>query len=353
MALRVFTIVLVFACAAGINGGSLQSDSAIASPLHQETLSEHAPAASSYKQLYSLFGYHHIVSLGLSFSYLYYNEDIDISDIIGKFSERFGHSPRIVGTPKSTEYGTALGVTGSVMYFNWEKRLMVRPRAGLTVGFDNTYDGSLQGQLYRGSLNDTIGVEFDPYSFKKNNVFLFSGCDAGYAFPSFFIPCFMYTGLDFKLWYRDLMNNQGTGYYNFEVNNWETYYWFSIPLGIYLARQTGAAYVLGADACVNFMFYGAMKAGQTSGEGGVTIDYPAVTLGNRAAVRVEVFIQKKRDDGPSVRFSPYFMFYTFGRSNSDIAQSSDGGHQTFYEPSSKSFLFGLTISWEFPGKTIN
>jgi hypothetical protein len=302
---------------------------------------------------FSFFDYSQIGSLGVSLSYLYYNEDIDLSDDINAFNSRYGHDPKISGAPKSTEYGAVFGLSGSMTNYNWINRLVLRPKAGIFAGIDNTYDGSLQGQPAIGSAGDTIGMEFYPHRFKKNNVFLFAGCDVGYAYPSFVIPCFLYTGLDFKLWYRDLMNSQGNLYFSFEMNNWETYYWFSLPLGIFFSRPLGARFVAGADASVNLMFYGGMKVGLSYGSGDATGEYPPVTLGNRTSVKVELFVQDKNSSGPSIRFVPYFLYYAFGKSNSETVKSrNDGAQQVFYEPSSNSFLFGFTVSWVFLGTKV-
>ena len=148
-------------------------------------------------------------------------------------------------------------------------------------------------------------------------MFLFAGCDVGYAVPYVKFPFVVYTGLDFKLWYRDLtplVDTQGVLYYNTDAGNSETYYWFSLPLGIFVTKPMSPRYVLGADACVTYMFFGGMKV-----DGGPSANYPAVTLGNRASCKIELFVEKKKDNGPSVRFAPYFMFYTFGRSNTDSA----------------------------------
>lgn len=310
-----------------------------------------APDLAAAERPFSLFDYRQIVSIGVSLGYLYYSEDLDMSDDIQAFTSEFGRAPRLVGAPKSTEYGTVFGASASATFYSWENRLIVRPRAGLLLGLNNTYDGSTQEQLYRDNNGDTTGIEFDPLTFQKNNVFLFAGCDIGYAIPYVKFPFFMYTGLDFKLWYRDLVDNGGDLLYSTDVSNSETYYWLSAPLGVLVTRPVSPRYVLGMDACVNFMFFGGMQAGQ--GSGGTSVNYPAVTLGNRASVKVELFVEKKRDNKPALRFAPYFLYYTFGKSNTAVAPPSGDTPESFYEPSSNSFQFGFTLSWEFLGKRIN
>ncbi len=338
------------AASAAARDSSIVGDSTAAPPAVPEAGAQPEPALSdtSVAELpFSLFFYPRIISIGLSLSWLYYSEDVDLSDLVGAFRDHFGRDPQIFGAPKSDEYGAVFGLSLGGTFYNWENRLVVRPKAGLLVGFDNTYDGSSQGQITVNATGDTTGIEFDPYTFQKTNVFLFAGCDLGYAFPNTALPLFVYTGLDCKLWYRDLMDNQGELYYSPDVSNWELYYWFSAPLGVNISRPVSARSVVGIDACVNFMFYGGMQAGLTSG--GASTNYPPVTLGNRASVKVELFVEKKRDNRPALRFAPYFLYYTFGRSNTAV----DGAGETFYEPSSNSFLFGFTISWEYLGRKIN
>jgi hypothetical protein len=120
-----------------------------------------------------------------------------------------------------------------------------------------------------------------------------------------------------------------------------------VPLGINITRPLDPRWIVGADASVNFMFYGGMQVGQGAGETSIT--YPAVTLTNRASVKVELFVEKKRDAKPALRFAPYFLYYGFGQSN--MAVSSNG--QAFYEPSSNTFLFGAALTWDFLGKHAN
>jgi hypothetical protein len=303
------------------------------------------------QQPFSLFSYPRIFSIGVSLSWLYYSEDIDLSDLRASFFNYFGREPQISGAPKSDEYGLVLGLSLGETFYHWKNKVVVRPKASLLVGFNNTYDGSLQQQLTINGAGDTTGYEFDPYRFNKTNVFFHAGCDIGYAFPYFALPGFVYTGLDAKVWYRDLMDKQGELYYSPDVSNWELYYWFSLPLGIDVAAHAGPNSLLGVDACVNVMFYGGMQAGLSSG--GSSVNFPPVTLGNRASVKVELFAEKRRENRPALRFAPYFLFYTFGRSNTATAQANDGNSAQFYEPSSRSFLFGFTLSWEYLGRKVN
>jgi hypothetical protein len=298
-------------------------------------------------RLFTLFDYSEIISFGLSLDYLYYNEDIDLNDEIRSFTDRFGRPPQFFGAPKSTEYGFALGLHGRAAFYSLENKLFLRPRAALLLGFGNTYDGSLQGQPVLNSTGDTIGLGYAPYKFTKNNFFLHAACDLGYSFPYFKFPFVIYTGLDFKLWYRDLIDNQGVLYYTTNVANSETYYWLGVPLGVLVTRPVSQKLVLGMDASVTVMLAGGMSVAMTAADGS-PLKYPGVALGNRASLKAELFVQKKVDDRLSMRFAPYFLWYAFGKSNTETASSGGGAsdNQTFFEPPSNSFLAGFILTWD-------
>jgi hypothetical protein len=317
---------------------ALAEDSAQARISASDSIQQTRPTTSyigSPERPFSLFDYRNIVSAGISLSWYYYAENPEIV-----------HDLPLLGVPKSTEYGTIISLSLGETFYNWKNRLVIRPRVDLLVGYDDTYDGSYQGDPVLNSLGDTVAYAFAPLKFQKTNISLFAECDAGYAFPFAKFPFFMYTGLDFKLWYRNLLNNSNV-LFSSEASNSETYYWFSVPLGVNIVRPINSRWIMGGDANVNFMFFGSMQVSQSVGN--VPSGYPAVTLGNQASVRIELFIEKKRDNKPAMRFAPYFLYYSFSRSNSAVAQASDGTSLSFYEPSSNSFLVGATLSWEFLG----
>jgi hypothetical protein len=330
------------------------TDSAIATPLPAAPVTKaEPPPADAGQQIrpFTLFDYGEIISLGLSLDYLYYNENIDLSDENRSFKDHFGYAPQLSGAPKSTEYGVLIGLRGGATFYSLENKLFLQPRAAVLLGFGNTYDGSLQAQPMLGhTMGDTVGLEFDPYKFTKNNFFLHAGCDLGYSFPYFNFPFAIYTGLDFKLWYRDLIDNQGVLYYTTNVANSETYYWLGVPLGVLFTKPVSPKLVLGMDASVTVMFTGGMNVAMTAADGS-PINYPSVTLGNRASLKAELFMQKKLDERLSVKFAPYFLWYGFGKSNTETASASGSGNgvsnnQMFFEPSSTSYLMGFILTWE-------
>jgi hypothetical protein len=320
---------------------ALAADSAQARISASDSIQQARPSTSyigSPQRPFTLFDYSNIVSAGISLSWFYYAENPEIV-----------HDLPLLGVPKSTEYGTIISLSLGETFYNWQNRLVIRPRADILVGYDDTYDGSTQGIPILNSVGDTTGYYFSPLKFQKTNLSLFAECDVGYAFPAAKYPFFVYSGLNFKLWYRNFLNNPNV-LFSSEESNSETYYWFSVPLGVNIVRSINARWIMGGDASVNFMFFGSMQVSQSLGD--VPSSYPAVTLGNQASVRLEFFIEKKRDTKPALRFAPYFLYYAFSRSNSAVAQASDGTSLSFYEPSSNSFMVGATLSWEFLGNRV-
>ena len=325
-------------------------DSTTESPLPAATAAETVtPPADAGQPIrpFTLFDYGEVISFGFSLDYLYYNENVDLSEEISNFTYHFRKAPLFSGAPKSTEYGFLIGLRGGGTFYSLENKLFLRPRAAVLLGFNNTYDGSLQGQPLLNSTGDTTGISYDPYKFTKNNFFLHAGCDLGYSFPLVNFPFVIYTGLDFKLWYRDLMASQDVLYYAAGVANSETYYWLGVPLGVLVTRPVNPKLVVGMDASATVMLTGGMNVTMTAGDGSAA-NYPAVTLGNRTSLKLELFAQNKLSDRLAVKFAPYFMWYSFGKSNIETATGGIGGSdaQTFFEPSSDSYLMGFILTWE-------
>jgi hypothetical protein len=319
------------------------TESPLSSPPAAETVVPPADAGQPVRP-FTLFDYSEVISFGLSVDYLYYNENVDLSDEIRNFTYHFGRAPLFSGAPKSTEYGFLVGLRGGGTFYSQENKLFLRPRAALLLGFGNTYDGSLQAQPTLGNTGDTVGLEYDPYKFTKNNFFLHAGCDLGYSFPRFNFPFVIYFGLDFKLWYRDLLASQDVLYYAAGVANSETYYWLGLPLGVLVTRPVNPKLLLGMDASATVMLTGGMSVTMTASDGSAA-NYPAVTLGNRTSLKLELFAQNKLNDRLAVKFAPYFMWYGFGKSNIETATSGSDA-QTFFEPSSDSYLMGFILTWE-------
>jgi hypothetical protein len=301
---------------------------------------------------FSSFEYGQVISTGVSLDYFHYNEEVDLGDDIASFREHFQREPEIKGAPKSTEYGTDVGIGASGAFYSWRTRLFFRPRAELVLGIGNTYDGSTQGEPIVASPGDTSGLQFFSITGKKNNFLVFAGGDFGYNLPFFRFPLVAYLGIDFMWWYRDLIFTQGGTYYFGNASNVETYTRFALPVGILCVKPVSPDRALGCDVRMDWMFYGTMKETVNTGSSDSTAVFPAVTLGNRPSVKIELFMQKKMNGAAAVKFSLYFVYYGFGKSNTETATttvSSSGTvyQQVFLEPSSKTFRLGGSLCLDF------
>ena len=350
-AIALFSVAALYAQTPGSaadSAGLLPMDSAMSRPSAPESEPPKAEAQPVYSEPptrpFSLFDYGEIISFGVSVDYLYYKEEIDISDEIQSFKDYFGRPPQIQGAPKSTEYGFLIGLHLGGQFYSLENKLWARPEVTALLGFGNTYDGSLQSQLLINGNGDTVGLEYDPYKFNKNNFFVHAGCEVGYTFSNPVAPFALYSGLDFKLWYRNLIDNQGLLYYSTNIANSETYYWLGLPLGVLLTCPVSPKLVLGLDANATFMLTGNMGVTMTSSDG-TPINFPNVTLGNRTSLNIALFMEKLLNEQLSIKFSPYLSWYGFGKSNTETA-SAGSASETFYEPPSSSYLFGATLIWE-------
>jgi hypothetical protein len=294
---------------------------------------------------FSLFNQRNIIGIGPSLSYFYYNEHLDINPIIQEFRSLHTYQPAIAGTPKSTEYGAVLGFTVSSMWVFRAPSLVLRSRFAMLFGIANTYDGSSQADTSQAPGT----ITFTPIKDQKNNFFATGGIDLGYAFPTARCPWALYSGIDAKIWYRDmtLYSQQSSS-----ATSSELYYWFSVPLGALVMRPVSPHVLLGCDARIDFMFYGRMQASETSPYGG-SLDFPILTLGNRASYRLDAFLQTRPSGSVSFRFGPYVMLYGFAQSNTDtvtIPGGYDGSTDqrvAFLEPESASFWIGINFQVEF------
>jgi hypothetical protein len=304
----------------------------------------HVPALPGENRLFSLFDYGKIVAIGPSLSYFYYNEHIDINPLIRDFRDQFMVQPAIIGTAKSSEYGTVYGFNLSVARSIRKIHLFLHSKFGMLFGIANTYDGSSPAYA------DTSGgpfITFSPRKDQKNNLFLMGGCDLGYAFPAMKNPVAVYSGIGAKVWYRDMtMYSQQSS-----STSSELYYWFSVPLGAVVTKPVSPHLLIGVEPRVDLMFYGKMQA-STSGYGS-TINYPALTLGNRASYRLDAFVQTRPGESVSFRFGPYVMLYGFAQSNTDtVTRVPYGGgypaqQAAFYKPASASFWIGFLFQVAF------
>lgn len=297
-------------------------------------------------RIFSLFNYAKIAATGSSLSWLYYKEHPDINPIIRQFRNLYLIQPSIIGTPKSNEYGAVMGFNLDIARFVQKPHLFVRSRFALLLGIANTYDGSLQ------PVADTAGgtgsIVFTPKTEQKNNIFICGGIDVGPAFADAKCPWTAYTGLDLKVWYRDMTSSseQSAG-----GSSSELYYWLSVPLGMIITKPVSPRLLLGCEPRVDFMFYGRMQASESDENTG-SVNFPALTLGNRASFRVDAFLQTRLGSTVSLRFGPYVMLYGFAQSNTDTVTlpgnyGGPGYRETFTEPESASLWIGINFMFAF------
>jgi hypothetical protein len=308
--------------------------------------------AADSRKPFSPFSFGQVLSLGFSLSYFHYNEDISLSENIQAFSEHFGREPQVRGTPKSTEYGTDAGIILDGIFYSWENHLFLRPRAELILGLGNTYDGSTQEQPIIDAPGDTTGFQFYSIKGNKNNFLFFAGCDLGYEFPFLKSAFVIYAGFDYTWWYRDLTFSQNNTIFFGAASTVETYTRYAIPVGILCTKPISPDVAIGFDARMDWMFFGQMKQTINPGSNEPVINFPTVTLGNRPQFRLDLFLQKKYNDQVSVKYSPYILFYGFGKSNTDAipsaaSQNLPGNQEVFFEPSSNTIMAGITVSLNF------
>jgi len=301
-----------------------------------------AAAPPDDDQVFSLFHYRKIVEIGPDLSWFYYNEHVDINPIIRQFRDIYLYQPGIEGTPKSSEYGAVLGIHLDVARYLPKPHLFTRSHFGVLLGLANTYDGSLQGTLDTSKGSGTI--LFAPQSGQKNNFFIFAGVDFGPAFANVKCPWAAYTGLDLKIWYRDMIfYSQQEG----SASASELYFWFSVPLGMVITKPVSPHLLLGCEPRIDFMFYGKMQASESGGVDG-SIDFPALKLGNRASLRLDAFMQTRLGPSVSLRFGPYAMLYGFAQSNTDtVSLGGSGTRMEFVEPASASLWIGINFQVSF------
>lgn len=295
---------------------------------------------------FSIFSMSKMLELGVSCEYFYYNEYIDLDEYGRSFQYKNGRPPKIIGKPKSAEYGGVFGFNVNSWFFPHGSPLFIRPKFSFLVGLGNAYDGSSQAQPFADSLTgDTIGIRYLPHADSKNNYFLAIGSDIGVGFPKAGCPFGVYTGIDARFWYRDMMLNTDKTDQTSGITNAETYYWFSVPLGLFFTKPVSVKTVVGFDARIDLMFFGTMNYLLSQASSGQSVNYPAVTLGNRASYTLELFSQFKTNDVIAWKISPYVKVYGFGKSESETATTSfDNTRFSFFEPSSATLLAGCAIN---------
>jgi hypothetical protein len=121
-----------------------------------------------------------------------------------------------------------------------------------------------------------------------------------------------------------------------------------------LSYPVSPTLALSVDASCDIMFAGYMQLLNSAWDSQNTYktEAPSVTLGNKPGYRLEFSAVYKTENGTVFRFTPYFNYYSFGRSEMEMSKYFINGiftgkYEFFSEPSSVSWLIGLKIQMVF------
>lgn len=302
----------------------------------------------SIKHQFNPLAYGRRLSFGIHIPYMYYHEKIPSGDDIRFFEDLYGQPPEFIeGKPKSTEYGLSGGFAFKYFRIFPSSGIMFSPQFSLILGPGNTYDGSKQGETITNSSGDAIGIRYKPFDTTKTNVFFNTEIDIGFSNHTYLTSFALFSGIRYSFWNRDLGSNA-------QIDNYENYYWASIPIGAMVYRPIGSQWVLGLEGVVDFMFYGAMQAElHARMNKSVGINFPEVSLGNKLGYRIELMIGKQISERLLFQIMPFVYIYGFGKSEhkyasiSGLDYSSDESDNLimFNEPESATVLIGINFSF--------
>jgi hypothetical protein len=248
--------------------------------------------------------------------HLSYNEKILQDDILNSFTLQHGSPPdTVVGNAKSTESGLLYGFLFKYMKRFQKSGIFIRPQVELSLGFNNSYQGSTQDQPVSDDINQNTGIHFKIIDTVKNNIFLNTEFDMGYSSTNSHLPFALYSGLRLALWLRDMPSNEAF------ANN-ESYYRWSVPVGLIINKPVSNCWSLGCDLTFDLMFSGGMDAVMGTENNGnedeieIEIGIPEVSLSNRCGYRLELCADGLITERVSLHFAPYLNYYRFGKSNS-------------------------------------
>ena len=267
-----------------------------------------------------------------------YKEKIPLSDVVNSYQEQFGRLPDTIGgKPKSTEYGTTMGISIAFVGRLGSKGLFIMPQSEIDLGLNHTYSGSSQALPIVDYHGDTIGVNFIPVDFSKSNYFFNSSLCLGYKSQSSPIPFALYSGLRINVWKRDM--NSGALF-----SSYERYTWLTIPVGLVFYKTFRSSW-LSFEGVLDFMFYGQMKIMTQFYQ---SLYFPAVILGNKYGYSFELSAGKKLSNYLSFQISPFFTAYGFGISNVETVKSKSSYYDSenpvkFYEPESSTRKIGMKV----------
>lgn len=272
------------------------------------------------------------LGIGLRLGYFHYDEILPEGEVL-----RLLEADSLDGTPKSTEHGLLEGLEVNCRLRIPKTPLFGRAYGGAYLGLLNKYDGSTQAEL-----NPSDSVHYvDPLEFRKTNSFFRIGLEAGAGYFGKGGAALLFVGIDGRLWNR-----------SFPGVEVEKYYWTNLVFGLELLRSTPRNWQLGAVSRLYFMVKGAMQyeAERRGIAGAPLVDAPAVELSHyvpfwrRTSFRLEFPARKRFTDRLSLRMYPWFEYYHFGKSETQVMTNlTDATQATFLEPASDTYRWGLNL----------
>jgi hypothetical protein len=134
----------------------------------------------------------------------------------------------------------------------------------------------------------------------------------------------------------------------------EWYYWLSIPLGVSLNWSVPGNNIIHLQTTYSLMLLGQMKAiypAYSYGYYSVRLDAPPLNLGIRPHIRMEAGFQHLFNNRIGIRLTPFAEYYGFGESNRDsiriLVDGYEEGSIEFFEPESRTFLYGIKVNAVF------
>lgn len=290
--------------------------------------------------------------VGFNIGYFYYEELNLMEEAVRQYVEMMKEQPlTILGEPKSSEYGLLPGFSYSVIKSGGGVHgVYRRPNFGVVFGFNNTYDGSTQAQPVTNGSGNTVGMQFDPVTMQKFNLFLNGGYQIGYRMSAHPFSWSIYGGVRGKFWYRSM--NDINMITTTEATMAETYFAMNLsPLGVLAILPLGKRWTISCDIALELMAFGFMDISATFSEPGVTLNAEQVDLGSKPCSMFEVAFQGWVNERTSIRIAPYFLLYGYGKSNTGTMTLEYYGDPqastSFYEPGSRTLWGGLTITFGF------
>jgi len=190
-----------------------------------------------------------------------------------------------------------------------------------------TYDQTNQNTNYNGSIQETGArrsqqtqtITNIPYQGITNDSI--TDTEITFANPvSYGSNAYLYTGLGFHNWDRNLMGPYGY---------LEQYSWNYIPVGYRLEYKVNDKLSGALDVSARFMFNGQMNASIVNG---------TFTLGNKIGFRAELPYSYKMNSQWSAVVTPWYEYSGIAQSN-----SIDSGGSTWQEPDSMNHQYGVNV----------